>query len=183
MRRTASTPPAITICCNTSGTGSPCSEVPLGHIPHCAGLPVDLSDVTLLEGIEDPGHGRDGSPTLMQFRNPSPLNDSATTTLTPSPTNMSPIGRAEPTPKFRPASSTSPGCTSSFHPGRLAEKHVLELFVLGHEDGEVRDDEIRVDVVTEFPDLATERVAHRHELLSLRATGGRWTVLRIPSDR
>ena len=32
------------------------------------------------------------------------------------------MGRAEPTPKLRPATSTSPGCTSSTQPGRLAEK-------------------------------------------------------------
>ena len=93
---------------------------------------------------------------------------------------MSPIGRAEPTPKFRPATSTSPGCTSSTQPGRLAEKHVRELLLGGHEDGEVRDDQIRVDVVTELPDLAAEHA--RHRLTPFVLIGPR-RCLQTPVDR
>ena len=69
-----------------------------------------------------PGQERIGSPSFRQPRIASPLNDSATMPEIPSTRNTAPMLRAEPTPKFWPATITSPGAISSTQPGRLAEK-------------------------------------------------------------
>ncbi|MDD9929306.1 MAG: hypothetical protein OXR03_26055 [Rhodospirillaceae bacterium] len=49
----------------------------------------------------------------------------AITPATPSFWKTLPIGRAEPTAKFSPATMMSPGCTWSLQPGRFAEKQYL----------------------------------------------------------
>ena len=123
--------------------------------------PIDLGDVALFEDASStPGHGNEGRPELMQLRSPRPLKDSATMPAIPRPWKIEPILRAEPTPKLRPTTSTSPGATSSDPAGPVRREAVLELLLDGHEYSEVRDHEIGVDVVTELPDLARESVRH-----------------------
>ena len=54
----------------------------------------------------------------MLLRRNSELNSSATTAATPSSRKSWATGRLEPIPKPMPATTMSPACASSVHPGR-----------------------------------------------------------------
>ncbi|CNJ64708.1 Uncharacterised protein [Mycobacterium tuberculosis] len=61
-----------------------------------------------------------GRPALTALRKNNELNSSATSPATPSSVNKDATGRDEPSPKFLPASTMSPGDTSLVQPGRTS---------------------------------------------------------------
>jgi hypothetical protein len=65
-----------------------------------------------------PGTVSAGSPLLIALRKNSELNSSATSAATPRCRISAATGRLEPMPKLRPATTMSPGRTSSVQPGR-----------------------------------------------------------------
>src|SRR5665647_1600456 len=112
--RIASIPPALRIRRIDSGRGSPCRTVPASLLRTS---PVARSTSMSHPGenaLEAPGHGSTGRPMATALRRKSRAKESATTQATPSSNRFSgAVSRLEPQPKSRPATTTSPACTSA----------------------------------------------------------------------
>src|SRR5450631_1367438 len=112
--RIASIPPARRMRRIDSGSGSPCRTVPAWMLRTS---PVARSTSMSDPGEnspEAPGHGSTGRPMATALRKNSREKESATTQATPSSFRFSgAVSRLEPHPKSRPATTTSPPCTSA----------------------------------------------------------------------
>src|ERR1019366_7990254 len=111
--RIASIPPARRMRRIASGSGSPCRTVPAWML--CTS-PVARSTSMSDPGENAPetaGHGSTRRPMATALRKNSREKESATTQATPSSLRFSgAVSRLEPHPKSRPATTTSPACTS-----------------------------------------------------------------------